>query len=422
MSISRVALRNLGRNRVKTLLSMVAIIVGVAFYIQSECAIKGQRTSGFLNIINYESGAIQIYTKDYFPIKDELPLYESINDSSKIEQALKDDYFTSPRVRFGGSIISPEKEMPFNIIAVDPVKEKDIFMYPEDIAPRNIDKGSFEMVIGYRSAMELGVKVGDPVRLMAQIEFKEGDRIKTITQLLDFTIVGLITSDNLTVSTNTAFIPLDILQDEYGMMLNGSVTEIVVRHKKFNSKYMPTESESVESVSNLLDESIKEGLVVKNWVEYDENQMRQLSTNQMAPIFFFMTLLIIMLMSNTMLLSVMDRTREIALLRAMGMDNFEIFKLLATEAGYLGLFGAILGMVVGFFITVGAVNSGVELTAEIIDAYDLTYTMTGSIKSVWSSKGFITGGLAAIITSVLSAAVPTISALKMNIIRGIRHE
>lgn len=74
MSISRVALRNLGRNRVKTLLSMVAIIVGVAFYIQSECSSKGRRISGFLNLINYEAGAIQIYTKNYFSIKDELPL------------------------------------------------------------------------------------------------------------------------------------------------------------------------------------------------------------------------------------------------------------------------------------------------------------------------------------------------------------
>lgn len=339
-----------------------------------------------------------------------------------IERVLGNDYFTAPRVRFGGSILSPEKQMTFDIIAVDPGKEKKIFLYPQDIKPRNIKKGKFEMVMGYRGARELGVDVGDPVRLVARIEFKEGDKIKTITQLLDFTIVGLITSDNTVVSTNTAFIPLDILGDESGMMLNGSVTEVVVRDRQFSFKNMPTEKESVQIVAGKLSDKQQEHLVVKSWTQYDENQVRQLSTNPMAPIFFFMTLLIIMLMSNTMLLSVMDRTREIALLRAMGMDNFEIFKLLATEAGYLGLFGAIIGMLVGFSITIGAVNRGFELTVEIIEANNLDYTMTGIVKSAWSIKGFITAGVAAVITSVLAAAVPTISALKINIIKGIRHE
>ncbi len=93
------------------------------------------------------------------------------------------------------------------------------------------------MVIGYIGAKELGVKVGDPVRLIAQIEYKDGESIKTITQLMIFTIVGLIRSDNFTLSKNTAIIPLDILQDENGMMLNGSVTEIVVRDKNFNYEY-----------------------------------------------------------------------------------------------------------------------------------------------------------------------------------------
>lgn len=422
MSINRVALRNLSRNRVKTLLSMVAIIIGVAFYIQSECYSKGRRISGFLNLINYEAGAVQIYTKEYFPVKDELPLYASVEDSSQIEEALKDNYYTAPRTRFSGEILSTEKQMQFQIIAVDPEKEKNIFLYPEDISPENISTGAFEMVMGYRGAKELGIDVGDGVRLIAQIEFKEGERIKTITQLLDFTVVGLIRSDNATMSKNTAIVPLDILQDENGMMLNGAVTEIVVREKGFNFNSMPSDEESAEAVAALLPGELKDDLAIKNWIEYDADQMRKLSTNELAPVFFFMTLLIIMLMSNTMLLSVMDRTREIALLRAMGMDNLKIFKLLSTEAGYLGLFGAIIGMIVGFIITYNAVNTGKVITIEYIEARNLGITVTGTIKSVWSIQGFVTAGITAIITSVAAAAFPTISALKMNIIKGIRHE
>lgn len=422
MSISSVALRNLNRNRLKTLLSMIAIVIGVAFFIQSMCANNGRRVSGFLNLINYEAGAVQIYKKGYYSIKDEQPLYESIIDPSKIEAVLDRDYFTAPRVRFNGSILSPQKEMDFSIIAVDPERESNIFLYPRDIAPRNITKGAFEMVMGYRAAKQLGVVVGDPVRLMAQIEFREGGRIKTITQLLDFTLVGLITSDNLTVSTNTAFIPMDILQDENGMMLNGSVTEIVIRDRDFHFEDMPTPRETVQTISHLLPDDIENNLTVKSWTDYDVDQIKQLSTNEMAPIFVFMTLLIIMLMSNTMLLSVMDRTREISLLKAMGMDSVEIFKLLALEAGYLGLFGAIIGLIMGYLITVDAVNTGYKMTVEFIEANSMKYTMTGTIKSAWSLEVFVIAGITAIVTSVLAAVVPTLSALKMNIIKGIRHE
>lgn len=422
MSISRVAIRNLSRNKIKTLLSIIAITVGVAFYIYSSCNKAGLRTSGFLNIINYESSAVQIYAKDYFPIKDEIPLYESISDSSKIEEALKDDYYTASRVRFSGSIVSPLKEKNFSIIAVDPAKEENVFIYNKDISPRNINNGSFEMVMGYRGAKELGVDVGDPVRLIAQIEYKDGDRIKSVTQLLDFTVVGLITSDNFTLSQYTAIVPLDVLQDETGMMLNGAVTEVVVRDKNFNPDYMPTEKETTEAVSKLIPEDLKESLEVKSWVDYDEDQIQSLSTNPDGPIFFFFSLLIIMLMSNTMLLSVMDRTREIALLRAMGMDNFEIFKLLTVEAGFLGILGGVIGVIVGYLITVNSVNTGFQISADIIEANGLDLTLTGTVRSAWSIKAFIVGGVAAILTSVISAAFPTINALKMNIIKGIRHE
>lgn len=422
MSISRVAFRNLKRNRIKTLLSIIAIVVGVAFFVRSECSGKGLRTSGFLNIINNESGAIQIYNKNYFSIKDELPLYESIYNYEKIETSLEDEYFTTSRVKFSGSIVSPEKQKQFTIIAIDPTKEKKIFSYPKDISPRNVENGAFQMVMGYRGAAELGVKVGDAVRLIADIEIKDGDRIKTITQLLDFTVVGLITSDNLLLSKYTAIVPLDILQDENGMMLNGAVTEIVVRDKNFNSDYMPTKKETVENVEKLIPNELMNDVVVKEWTQYDVDQMKTISKNELAPVFFFMTLLIIMLMSNTMLLSVMDRTREISLLRAMGMDNFEIFKLLAVEAGYLGIIGGAIGLVVGYLITVSSVHTGFELNTEFIEARDLSITVTGTIKSVWSVKGFVFAGIAAVLTSVISAVFPTLSALKMNIIKGIKHE
>ena len=72
-----IAMRNLARHKVKTVLTSAAIMVSVAVYIFLNSWLGGMAIESRRNIVNFEMGAAKLQTKLYFEKKDEMPSYES---------------------------------------------------------------------------------------------------------------------------------------------------------------------------------------------------------------------------------------------------------------------------------------------------------------------------------------------------------
>ncbi|MBU5537178.1 MAG: ABC transporter permease [Candidatus Aenigmatarchaeota archaeon] len=64
--------------------------------------------------------------------------------------------------------------------------------------------------------------------------------------------------------------------------------------------------------------------------------------------------------ANTMFTSVMERTRQIGVLKALGMTNFEVMKIFLIESALMGLFGGIAGVLLGFLVSVGISELGIR--------------------------------------------------------------
>jgi ABC-type lipoprotein release transport system permease subunit len=67
--LAKIALRNLMRHKVKTVLTTLAIIVSVALYIFVDSWLTGMSMESRRNIVNYEMGAAKLQTKLYFEKK-----------------------------------------------------------------------------------------------------------------------------------------------------------------------------------------------------------------------------------------------------------------------------------------------------------------------------------------------------------------
>ncbi|HRX16682.1 MAG TPA: ABC transporter permease, partial [Spirochaetota bacterium] len=99
--------RNLGRHKVKTVITSTAIAISVSLYIFMDAWIMGMNIDSRRNIVIYETGAAKIQTRAYFNKKKELPMYESFSDYKKIESVLNNSgYNTAPRFVFSGTIHS----------------------------------------------------------------------------------------------------------------------------------------------------------------------------------------------------------------------------------------------------------------------------------------------------------------------------
>ncbi|VVB87256.1 MacB-like periplasmic core domain protein [uncultured archaeon] len=106
--------------------------------------------------------------------------------------------------------------------------------------------------------------------------------------------------------------------------------------------------------------------------------------------------------ANTMFMSVMERTRQIGLLKALGATDNEVMKLFIMEAGLFGFVGGIIGIIFGILISV--MISAVGLSA-VVTPQLLVFSLAFSV-----------------FVGVLSGVAPARSAAKMNPVDALRFE
>jgi len=112
---------------------------------------------------------------------------------------------------------------------------------------------------------------------------------------------------------------------------------------------------------------------------------------------------------NTMTISVMERTREIGVMKAVGAKNRHILLMFLMEALLTGLVGGIAGVILGFFT--GQIASSV-----------ITYTVGMTLPSVFSLKIGIVGVGFAVVTGVLAGLYPARRASKLPPVEALRYE
>jgi putative ABC transport system permease protein len=138
---------------------------------------------------------------------------------------------------------------------------------------------------------------------------------------------------------------------------------------------------------------------------------------QLAPLDQIVTMISIMLwlaiiiaslgVINTLALSVLERTRELGLLRAIGLRAGQALRMVTTESVVISLFGAVLGLAVGSGLGAAAVRA-------------LRDQGFSSLAFPWTQMTVYLGLAAAI--GVLAAIIPAIRAARINVLAAIAHE
>ena len=576
--LKKMAMRNLARHKVKTLLTSAAIMISVAVFIFLNSWLGGMAVESRRNIVSYEIGAAKLQTKLYFEKKDEMPSYENFKNWEIYQKALKNEgYMSAPRYTFSGTLFSTLGSAPIMFYAVDPASEKEVLRYAYDKERdksyvdfgRYVQDGNFEIALGTVAAEKL--KVGIPtrpyrrdleeliastaknqeeaefirslyekapaskdpfaqpdaratdvnerlifkknnsrkdidlfwdmiaatgrndVRINAVIDIKAApemirsdkwevelwpalraeDRelvksayqyedfmnayllaetdeeqlekvldamiradfsgaINHINQAFDVVVVGVINCPAPLPNGNTAFIPLDILQDEAGMMLDGAVTELVIRREGAVYSKLPGKRESSAAITASLRRGLSEmgepfpqNLAVRTWQEYMKEYLSyeavEIGAVQLLAALLF--LLSFLGISNTILLAVLERTREIGMMRALGMTDKQMFITYMLEAGFLGFIGSVLGIILGCIVNYPMVKTGIDFSSfgEMMSD-GVGFRTTAIFRSMWNIPLIIGSGIVATLLSSCMAFFPTIKAVRMPITNSLRFD
>jgi ABC-type antimicrobial peptide transport system permease subunit len=123
---------------------------------------------------------------------------------------------------------------------------------------------------------------------------------------------------------------------------------------------------------------------------------------------------------NTMLMSVLDRVKEIGMLMAIGMNKRKIFIMIILESVMLTFTGGVLGIIIGSGVTKIFETKPIDVSmfADGLEKYGLATQIYTSLRL----ETIVTITILVIVTGILSAIYPARKALKLNPAEATRTE
>jgi putative ABC transport system permease protein len=335
LTFIRLAARNVLRNRSRSALTLGAIFFGVALTVLLAAFGNGLGTLMTNDVVYGKTGALQIHRKGYADQQDNQPLKLDMPDGGQLEariRAVPGVAAVAPRLVFGGLINNGSEATMFIGRGVDAVKEYATLPWgAKEIVGKPISAAApTGGVIGAELGDAMGVKLGGSVVLQATTQGGQQNA-------LDLDIAGKLDNANFFESKRFVHVPLSYAQ---GLLrMPGRVTEYAVA---------VTDLGRVDAVAAALRAALGPDYEVETWRQLQPNLADVITFQRVIIAIVSAVFLIIVVFGvvNTMVMSVLERTREIGTMMALGVRRARIGVLFLLEAAILATFGAGLGAAV----------------------------------------------------------------------------
>jgi ABC-type lipoprotein release transport system permease subunit len=420
-TLLRLALRNLGRHRRRTVITAAALAAGVALFIFMDSMLHGIDTESQRNLVWYETGSGRIVSAAQHAELERVALQHELVDYQPVLAALAArGVAAAPRVRFAGELFFGEGSLPVRLVGIDPALDPTVFRLPESLLPGGgfLETGVPGLLLGAWMTDDLGIAVGDFVEVRTRTRHGA-------MQTLELELAGILLSPNPTINKGVGFLPLDVVQ--FDLDLEG-VTEIALgalRTRLGRSIPVPAGATLEREIRRLNEElaSAFPGVVAVGWTELARDYLALLESDSAGNSVMLLLVFLIAAVgvSNTMLIAVYERIREFGVMRALGMDDAAIRATMVFEAGAIGLIGSLLGLVLGAAATWWLVNWGIDLS-ELYGNINIGYRVTGIFRGAWNPGIMVTAVIFGVAASMAIALLPARRALKLDVVQCLRYE
>lgn len=345
MQLFKLAYRNFFRNTRRSIISGISVALAITAIIFARSYIGGivQNMSG--NVVRLISGHITITTKEYERRERMIPLSESIELSDEFYASLpKDDIeLITPRIRFGVLLGEDELSIPALGYAIDPEKERNIAGLQKRLVDGTyIESGERAAILGSGLAARLGMAIGDTLTVITRTAYDSPTGMNLVIKGTFRTGIG-------GMDRSIFYIPLDVGQAL--LDLEGRTTEVIILVKDPGKAVQVARSIKLGN-----DYSV---------VPFQYNPvLRYVNMAELIYSVFYLVVLLVACsaIANTMLMIVFERTKEIGMMKALGLNNLSIVGLLTIEAGIIGIVGSFLGSVVGTILSYWLKYNGIDIS------------------------------------------------------------
>lgn len=396
------ALRNLRRNTKRTVVAIATVASGIVAFLLA---------GGFVNwifddmreaTIHSQLGHLQIVRPGYFdkgiadPYAFLLPA-----DSAELQQLEKISGVTSitPRLAFSGLASFGDTTIAFSGEGIDPVRERPIssrITIKEGKDLGEIDDKS--AILGEGLARSLGVKPGDSIVLL-------GTTASGSANAIEVTVAGTFFTIYKDYDDTALRLPIPLARKL--MRVEGATSWVALLDEtKLTTPVLASAQDLLSA----------EKFQIVPWTDLADfyNKTVVLFSKQVDVVKFIIGLIIVLTISNTQTMSVLERTTEIGTSLAIGSRSGEILRLFLLEGTLIGIAGGILGLALGYLLATTISSIGIPMPPP--PGMARGYTGQILISSALAADALFL----ALLTTLLASMMPAWRASRMNIVDALR--
>ncbi len=260
------------------------------------------------------------------------------------------------------------------------------------------------IILGSELAGTLGVYTGDTVKLISPAA--QMGPLGMIPKMREFKVVGIFDIGMYEYDANLAVISMKAAQDFFSMDNRATGVEL-----KVDNIYKAPE------IRRKLETELGDAYFVRDWIEMNHNLFSALKLEKLT-MFVILTLIIIVASFNivsTLIMIVIEKQREIAILKAMGATSKGIMAIFVIQGFIIGVAGTALGLLGSFGI--GKFIQTSPLAKLPPDVYYLSH-----LPVVMNPRDFVITAAAALLISLSATIYPAWQAAKVDPVEPLRYQ
>ncbi len=366
--------------RLTTFISIGGIATGVMTLIVVLSVMNGFGQDLRDKILSFKSH-ILIESQDFSPIPLNPSVISAIQKQDSRIQSIEPYILTEMMIRFDGQVAG---------VLFKGIQSKEDLMKPG-------------VYLGQELAQTLGASEGDHVEIISPLETT--GPMGAIPKLKRFKIEGILKTGVYETDTKLVQISLSEAQKflDYGNGIHGYEMKV--------SNIFKT-SDIIKKIKQIPELT---PLLIRDWIDLNKSLLGALKLEKMA-MFFILTFIILVAALNivmTLTRNVLEKRKEISILKAMGASQGQIFRIFFVQGFLIGLVGIAIGLAGGYGICVFLNRS------QLIHLPDIYYSTV--VPVAMEHSYFIGVTLIAILIIWLSSLLPASRAAKLNPLEGIRY-
>ncbi len=409
IALLRLAIRNIGRNKRRSLLAVVSVAISLTVIVFAQGFIAGFVASFVKNATKNDAGHIRIATNKFEQRSRFFPVTYNVADPDSIIAAIQRDpviapdvALVTPRITFGVLLSNGANNRSAIALAGDPVKEKRLLLLQKSILPAGrYLSGKRELIMGSALAKSLHYGVGDTVRVMTSgSDYALHLRKLTVTGLF---ATGMNVFDDMMFQIG--------IDDGRDLLAMGNATQQIII---MLNDYRKADKIASRIRSLFPDTSIS----VTPWTKIGDAFTTVVMVQKIYGwIYVIIALLGAFIISNIMMMVVMERRKEIGVLKSMGFKKSEVLIMFLMEGIALGFVGSLAGTVLGACLVAFFHVQGLDLTAYMSR---ISVPLDNVIYTTLSASNLIYSIVLGTVLSALVSMAPARQAARMNVVDAIK--